>query len=50
LRVFVENGLEAKWSPEEICGRLPVEFPDDDSMRVVHETIIRPCSCKAVAD
>jgi IS30 family transposase len=39
LRVFVENGLEAKWSPEEICGRLPLEFPDDDSMRVVHETI-----------
>ena len=39
LRVFVENGLEAKWSPEEICGRLPIEFPDDDSMRVVHETI-----------
>ena len=39
LRIFVENGLEAKWSPEEICGRLPVEFPDDDSMRVVHETI-----------
>lgn len=39
LRVFVENGLEANWSPEEICGRLPVEFPDDDSMRLVHETI-----------
>ncbi len=39
LRAFVENGLEAKWSPEEICGRLPLEFPDDDSMRVVHETI-----------
>jgi transposase, IS30 family len=39
LRVFVENGLAAKWSPEEICGRLPIEFPDDDSMRVVHETI-----------
>jgi len=39
LRLYVENGLEAKWSPEEICGRLPVEFPDDDSMRIVHETI-----------
>lgn len=39
LRVFVENGLELDWSPEEICGRLPVEFPDDVSMRVVPETI-----------
>jgi IS30 family transposase len=39
LRVFVENGLEQDWSPEEICGRLPLEFPDDDSMRLVHETI-----------
>jgi len=39
LKLFVENGLEANWSPEQICGRLPVEFPDDDSMRVVHETI-----------
>jgi IS30 family transposase len=39
LRMFVENGLEQDWSPEEICGRLPLEFPDDDSMRVVPETI-----------
>lgn len=39
LRVFVENGLEQNWSPEEICGRLRVEFPDDVSMRVVPETI-----------
>jgi IS30 family transposase len=39
LRMFVENGLEQDWSPEEICGRLPFEFPDDDSMRVVPETI-----------
>lgn len=39
LRMFVENGLELDWSPEEICGRLVVEFPDDASMRVVPETI-----------
>jgi IS30 family transposase len=39
LRLFVENGLELDWSPEEICGRLLVEFPDDVSMRVVPETI-----------
>jgi IS30 family transposase len=39
LKLFVENGLEANWSPEQICGRLRLDFPDDDSMRVVHETI-----------
>ncbi len=39
LRAFVENGLVVNWSPEQICGRLSAEFPDDDSMRLVHETI-----------
>jgi IS30 family transposase len=39
LQLFVKNGLEQNWSPEQICGRLPLEFPDDDSMRLVHETI-----------
>ncbi len=27
------------WSPEQIAHRLPIEFPDDESMRVSHETI-----------
>lgn len=27
------------WSPEQIARRLPVEFPDDESMRISHETI-----------
>ena len=27
------------WSPEQIAHRLPVEFPDDDSMRISHEAI-----------
>jgi hypothetical protein len=27
------------WSPEQIAHRLPIEFPDDKSMRVCHETI-----------
>jgi IS30 family transposase len=39
LQLFVKNGLEQNWSPEQICGRLLLEFPDDDSMRLVHETI-----------
>ncbi|MCA1700969.1 MAG: IS30 family transposase [Actinobacteria bacterium] len=27
------------WSPEQISGRLRVDFPDDESMRVSHEAI-----------
>src|SRR6266542_3151001 len=27
------------WSPQQIAGRLPVDFPDDESMRISHEAI-----------
>jgi IS30 family transposase len=27
------------WSPEQIAHRLPVDFPDDESMRISHEAI-----------
>ena len=27
------------WSPEQIARRLPVDFPDDDNMRISHEAI-----------
>jgi IS30 family transposase len=27
------------WSPEQIARRLPVEFPDDETMRISHEAI-----------
>ncbi|MGW6283343.1 IS30 family transposase, partial [Kribbella sp. NPDC055071] len=39
LRAQVELGLEKKLSPEQICHRLVKDFPDDESMRVSHETI-----------
>ena len=29
----------AAWSPEQIAKRLPIDFPDDASMRVSHEAI-----------
>jgi IS30 family transposase len=29
----------AAWSPEQIARRLPMEFPDDPSMRISHEAI-----------
>ena len=34
LRAKVEKDLEKKYSPEQITGRLLVEFPDDPQMRV----------------
>jgi len=39
LATIVESWLEAWWSPEEIARRLRIEFPDDPTMRVSHETI-----------
>lgn len=39
LRAEVEQGLERKLSPEQISNRLRLDHPDDESMRVSHETI-----------
>jgi len=39
LALAVEYLLEQRCSPEQIAGRLPLEFPDDEDMRVSHETI-----------
>ena len=41
LRVIVASKLRLEWSPEQIAGWLKLEFPDDESMRVSHETIYR---------
>jgi IS30 family transposase len=39
LHDAVNSGLEQKWSPKQISKRLRRDFPDDDTMRVSHETI-----------
>ncbi|MEU3796073.1 IS30 family transposase, partial [Streptomyces fructofermentans] len=39
LRDFVAARLQERWSPEQICHALPIEFPDDKDMRVSPETI-----------
>jgi transposase, IS30 family len=39
LRAKVEQDLACRYSPEQIAGRLRVEFPDEPQMRVSTETI-----------
>jgi IS30 family transposase len=39
LRDYVQTGLEAEHSPEQISIRLRRDFPDEPEMRVSHETI-----------
>jgi IS30 family transposase len=39
LQRQVTKRLEQFWSPQEIARRLPLEYPDDPTMRVSHETI-----------
>src|SRR5512144_3132311 len=39
LRAKVEQDLAGRYSPEQIAGRLRLEFPDDPQMRVSTETI-----------
>ncbi len=41
LRNIVASKLVLNWSPEQIAGWLKIQFPDDASMRVSHETIYR---------
>lgn len=41
LREWVQDQLDQRSSPEQIAGRLPVEFPDREEMRISHEAIYR---------
>ena len=41
LRDIVASKLILDWSPEQISGWLKIRYPDDESMRVSHETIYR---------
>jgi transposase, IS30 family len=39
LLAAVEAGLVMRWSPEQISAKLRVDYPDDQEMRISHETI-----------
>src|SRR5580692_7216363 len=39
LRQAVQHMLDRRYSPEQVSGRLRVEYPDDPAMRASHETI-----------
>jgi IS30 family transposase len=41
LQQIVASKLALEWSPEQVAGWLKLEFPDQGSMRVSHETIYR---------
>ena len=39
LLAFVLSKLREEWSPQQIAGRLVLDFPDNPRMRVSHQTI-----------
>jgi len=41
LQNIVASKLILDWSPEQVSGWLKIRYPDDESMRVSHETIYR---------
>lgn len=41
LRAYIETKIRLDWSPEAIAARLKFEYPDDEGMRISHETIYR---------
>ena len=41
LQRIVASKLALEWSPEQIAGWLKREFPDQETLRVSHETIYR---------
>lgn len=45
LKSYVHSKLIIEWSPEEIAERLKLEYPEDENMRISHETIYQYLYC-----
>jgi IS30 family transposase len=43
LQKIVASKLISDWSPEQVSEWLKIQYPDDESMRVSHETIYSLC-------
>jgi IS30 family transposase len=41
LRTYVKIRIKLEWSPQAIAARLKRDYPNDDTMRISHETIYR---------
>ncbi|WP_328959320.1 IS30 family transposase [Kitasatospora purpeofusca] len=39
LRDFIQDRLDLRWSPQQICQALRAQFPERPEMHVVHETV-----------
>ena len=46
---YIEDGLEKTWSPEQIAGRLRLDYQDDKSMKIGFKTIYRWLYQKIIA-
>ena len=45
LKEYVHEKLRSEWSPEEIARRIAMEYPQDTTMRISHETIYQHLYC-----
>lgn len=41
LRTYVFKGLLSQWTPEQIAGKIKLEYPNDPIMSISHEAIYR---------
>jgi IS30 family transposase len=39
IATYVQQKLTVNWSPEQIAGRMPLDFPDNPRLRISHQTI-----------
>jgi IS30 family transposase len=42
LKEFIQQRLDQRWSPEQICQALRTAFPDEPERHLAHETVYLP--------